>query len=137
MAVELLTKNEGRYANTAEVNAFLVPGHPADLSGAIRYNRDVYPAWGHLLKLVQTQRAPRWLLKLLLGERLRRRNWVWLPYLVYNLYSALGYLQAGLRALFRGDWAAFRRAFRAHFVGPDRDLQVYQGALGEARPAQE
>lgn len=90
-----------------------------------------------LLKLVQTQRAPRWLLKLLLGERLRRRNWVWLPYLLYSFYSALGYLQAGLRALFRGDWAAFRRAFRAHFVGPDRDLQVYRGALGEVGPAQE
>jgi hypothetical protein len=27
---------------------FLVQGKPTDLSGAIRYNRDVYPAWGRL-----------------------------------------------------------------------------------------
>ena len=27
---------------------FLVPGTPMDLSRAIRYNRDVYPAWGQL-----------------------------------------------------------------------------------------
>jgi hypothetical protein len=33
---------------------FLVPGSPADLSQAIRYNRDVYPAWGKLPEMVRT-----------------------------------------------------------------------------------
>jgi SAM-dependent methyltransferase len=48
VALELLKKEDGRYSNTPESALFLVPGSPADLSGAIRYNRDVYPAWGKL-----------------------------------------------------------------------------------------
>ena len=35
---------------------FLVPGAPGDLSGAIRYNRDVYTAWGRLAEMVRTGR---------------------------------------------------------------------------------
>lgn len=31
-----------------------MPGSAADLSGAIRYNRDVYHAWGRLREMVQT-----------------------------------------------------------------------------------
>jgi len=89
-----------------------------------------------LLKLVQTQRAPRWLLRFLLREPVRRRNWVWLPYLLYSFLGALGYLRAGLRALFRGDWAAFRRAFRAHVTGPNHGLRPYQGDFGEVAPAE-
>jgi ubiquinone/menaquinone biosynthesis C-methylase UbiE len=44
----LLTKEAGRYRNGEAAEGFLVPGSPTDLSAAIRYNRDVYPAWGKL-----------------------------------------------------------------------------------------
>lgn len=54
VAIDLLQKDGDIYQNTQEVAAFLVPGSPADLSGAIRYNRDVYPAWGSLKTLVKT-----------------------------------------------------------------------------------
>lgn len=54
VALELLNKDGGLYSNTSESSLFLVPGSPGDLSGAIRYNRDVYPAWGKLRSLVQS-----------------------------------------------------------------------------------
>ncbi len=54
VAEELLEKREGRYANTAAGKMALVPGGPADLTKAIRYNRDVYPAWGRLVDFVKT-----------------------------------------------------------------------------------
>jgi len=54
VAVGLAVKEDGMYGNAPESDAFLVPGRPGDLSGAIRYNRDVYPAWGHLARMVQT-----------------------------------------------------------------------------------
>ncbi len=54
VAVGLLEKQEETYRNTLESEAFLVPGNPGDLSGAIRYNRDVYPSWGKLNELVHT-----------------------------------------------------------------------------------
>ncbi len=54
VALGLLTKEGKLYGNTAESAMFLVPGSPADLSNAIRYNRDVYPAWGRLTELVKT-----------------------------------------------------------------------------------
>ena len=54
VAVGLLIKTGDRYRNSPEAAAFLVPGSPADLSGAIRYNRDVYGAWGRLKDLVRT-----------------------------------------------------------------------------------
>jgi ubiquinone/menaquinone biosynthesis C-methylase UbiE len=54
VALGLAVKQDGVYRNTVESNAFLVPGKPGDLSGAIRYNRDVYPAWGKLAKMVQS-----------------------------------------------------------------------------------
>lgn len=54
VALNLLTKTGHTYANTPEADLFLVPGSPADLSGAIRYNRDVYTAWGQLAELVRT-----------------------------------------------------------------------------------
>lgn len=56
VALELLDKDGEVYANTPETAAFLVPGSPADLSAAIRYNRDVYPAWGKLATFVKTGR---------------------------------------------------------------------------------
>lgn len=51
VALGLLDKREGRYRNSPEAALFLVPGSPADLSGAIRYNRDVYGAWGRLKEM--------------------------------------------------------------------------------------
>jgi ubiquinone/menaquinone biosynthesis C-methylase UbiE len=54
VAVELLHKDGAIYSNTPESNTFLVPGSPGDLSGAIRYNRDVYPAWGKLKDFVKS-----------------------------------------------------------------------------------
>jgi ubiquinone/menaquinone biosynthesis C-methylase UbiE len=54
VAVGLLVKDNDLYQNTPESSAFLVPGRPGDLSGAIRYNRDVYSAWGNLARMVQT-----------------------------------------------------------------------------------
>jgi len=57
VALGLLEKEEGRYKNTPEAALFLVPGSPADLSGAIRYNRDVYGAWGRLKEMALTGRS--------------------------------------------------------------------------------
>ena len=54
VALGLLEKIDGRYRNSPEAALFLVPGSPADLSGAIRYNRDVYGAWGRLKELAVT-----------------------------------------------------------------------------------
>lgn len=56
VALKLLEKSGETYRNTAESGAFLVPGAPADLSNAIRYNRDIYGAWGRLPELVRTGR---------------------------------------------------------------------------------
>lgn len=56
VAVGLLEKHGDSYANTPASAAFLVPGSPGDLSGAIRYNRDVYEAWGHVPELARTGR---------------------------------------------------------------------------------
>ena len=56
VALGLLEKKDGRYRNSPEAALFLVPGSPADLSGAIRYNRDVYGAWGRLKELALTGR---------------------------------------------------------------------------------
>ena len=52
-ALGLLEKDGVFYCNTPESAAFLVPNSPSDLSGAIRYNRDVYRAWGQLKQLVE------------------------------------------------------------------------------------
>ena len=54
VAVGILAKEEGRYSNTEAGRIALVPGGPADLSKAIRYNQDVYPAWGRLAQLART-----------------------------------------------------------------------------------
>ena len=56
VAEGLLEKDSDAYHNAPEANAFLVPGAPGDLSKAIRYNRDVYAAWGRLPELVRTGR---------------------------------------------------------------------------------
>lgn len=56
VAVGLLEKRDGKYFNTPASKASLIPGGPADLTRAIRYNRDVYPAWGRLADLAKTDR---------------------------------------------------------------------------------
>lgn len=54
VAVGLLRKNEELYTNSDAGRIALVQGAPGYLGKAIRYNRDVYPAWGALDKLVMT-----------------------------------------------------------------------------------
>lgn len=54
VATGLLERSDDYYVNSPESAAFLVPGKPGDLSGAIRYNRDVYPAWARLRELAAT-----------------------------------------------------------------------------------
>lgn len=53
-ALGLLNQTDGRYQNTPVATATLVPGAPHDLTRAIRYNQDVYTAWGRLPELVRT-----------------------------------------------------------------------------------
>lgn len=54
VAVGLLEKRGDVYANTPASKLALVSGAPHDLTRAIRYNRDVYPAWGRLSELVKS-----------------------------------------------------------------------------------
>ncbi len=54
VAEGLLEKTGETYANTAAGKVALVPGGPADLTKAIRYNRDVYAAWGRLAEFALT-----------------------------------------------------------------------------------
>ena len=54
VAEGLLEKDGETYCNTSAGKAALVPGGPADLTKAIRYNRDVYPAWGKLAEFAFT-----------------------------------------------------------------------------------
>ena len=56
VAEGLLAKVDGVYSNTQAGRLALVPGGPADLTKAIRYNRDVYPAWGRLADFARTGR---------------------------------------------------------------------------------
>jgi SAM-dependent methyltransferase len=53
-AIRLLQKEGEHYSNSAEAAAFLVPGQPSDLSNALRYNRDVYQAWGKVAQLARS-----------------------------------------------------------------------------------
>jgi ubiquinone/menaquinone biosynthesis C-methylase UbiE len=54
VAIGLLTKTNDQYALTSATQATLVRGAPHDLTRAITYNRDVYPAWGKLTEFVRT-----------------------------------------------------------------------------------
>lgn len=54
VAVGLLRKAGETYANTPSGKMALVSGAPHDLTRAVRYNRDVYPAWGRLSELVES-----------------------------------------------------------------------------------
>lgn len=54
VAIGLLTKTNNCYALTPATAATLVKGAPHDLTQAITYNRDVYPAWGRLTEFVRS-----------------------------------------------------------------------------------
>jgi len=54
VAEGLLEKDGSTYRNTPAGKMALVPGGKADLTKAIRYNRDVYPAWGRLAAFVES-----------------------------------------------------------------------------------
>ena len=54
VAVGLLEKEGECYRNTPESDLFLVAGRKGDLSSALLYMRDVYPAWGRLTSLAKT-----------------------------------------------------------------------------------
>lgn len=54
VAEGLLEKKDGRYFNTPASRDALIPGGKFDLTKAIRYNRDVYPAWGKLAEFART-----------------------------------------------------------------------------------
>lgn len=54
VALGLLIKENGEYSNTPAGKMSLIAGAPADLTKAIRYNRDVYPAWGKLAQFGRT-----------------------------------------------------------------------------------
>jgi 3-hydroxy-5-methyl-1-naphthoate 3-O-methyltransferase len=53
-ALNLVTKTEEKYSNAPETKFYLVEGAPGDLGKAIRYNRDVYAAWGKLKEFART-----------------------------------------------------------------------------------
>jgi len=66
----------------------------------------------YLIKLMQFQSVPNWLMRFLLKDTFRRRNWVYLPRLIYWVTSFERLVGAGWRAFWRGDFGAFGRAFR-------------------------
>jgi len=85
-----------------------------DLSQVYRkgYFASEYTYINGLFKLFQSQRAPRWLMALLLQDTMRRLNWVWLLYFINQLFRVIQLASAGWLALLRRDWAAFGRALR-------------------------
>lgn len=54
VAIGLMNKHEDVYVNMQATMLTLVSGAPHDLTRAIRYNRDVYPAWGRAAEFVRT-----------------------------------------------------------------------------------
>lgn len=54
VAAGLLTKHEEKFRNTPDAQIFLVPGRPGDLSRALRYNRDVLPAWQNASQFIRS-----------------------------------------------------------------------------------
>ncbi len=54
VALNLVRKDKIGYSLTEESKIFLAPNSHADISGALRYNRDVYSAWGRLSDYVRT-----------------------------------------------------------------------------------
>ncbi len=56
VAEGLLEKRGEKYFNTPASRDALIPGGAADLTKAIGYNRDVFPAWGRLIDFVTTNK---------------------------------------------------------------------------------
>lgn len=54
VAIGLVEKEGSVYSNTPATRLALVSGAPHDLTRAIRYNRDVYAAWGRVADFVRT-----------------------------------------------------------------------------------
>lgn len=54
VAIGLMGQENGVYFNVPATKLTLVSGAPNDLTRAIRYNRDVYPAWGRAAEFVRT-----------------------------------------------------------------------------------
>lgn len=54
VAEGLLEKRNGEYFNTPASRDALIPGSRFDLTKAIAYNRDVYPAWGKLAEFARS-----------------------------------------------------------------------------------
>jgi predicted O-methyltransferase YrrM len=52
VAQGLLRREDGRYANAAAAEAFLVQGQPGYLGDALKYSDDLYPVWGRLAETV-------------------------------------------------------------------------------------
>jgi radical SAM superfamily enzyme YgiQ (UPF0313 family) len=74
-----------------------------------------------LFELVRLQRAPRWLMKLLMHDSLRKRNWVWLPYSVHGALRMVELLGLGWQSMLRGNWGRIARYLRLRFSQrPDR-----------------
>jgi len=76
VATGLLHKTGERYRNTPAGELALVREAPHDLTRAIRYNRDVYPAWGQLPELVRSGRPVEAPEVHLGGDPERTRNFV-------------------------------------------------------------
>ncbi len=53
VGLELLTEEQGSYANASATAAFLVPGGPGYLGNAIRYSDNLYATWGQLERAVR------------------------------------------------------------------------------------
>ena len=53
ISLELVTRQEGGYQNTALAQRFLVSDQPSSLNQAMLYNADVYPLWGQLDEVVR------------------------------------------------------------------------------------
>ena len=56
VAAGLLRADGDFFANAQEAAAFLVPGRPGYVGGALRYATDVFPAWARLGEAVRTGR---------------------------------------------------------------------------------
>jgi anaerobic magnesium-protoporphyrin IX monomethyl ester cyclase len=67
----------------------------------------------YLIKLLQFQRAPHWLIRFLMKDQLRKRNLIFLPYTIYKLTWLGRIISEGGKAIIHRDFGAFGRAFRA------------------------
>lgn len=65
-----------------------------------------------LFKLVQSQRAPCWLMTLLMHDGVRRLNWVWLPYFLNGVFRIIQLLELGWHSVLCQDWNSITRYLR-------------------------